>query len=277
MPNGVTGRDLVVAAIIVGCTMLLVSLARPVSRRILRALAGRALLGKTTRWRVRAPRVFGETDEVAELRRQQRIDATATVVARLFMVGAWLVATTLVLQQLRIDAVLAVSAAGFIGFGLAVGGQHSIVDFINGLHILFEDRLGEGDVVQIRIQDETQEATVIDLGAFATRFETETGVLHIANRELSIVVNLSQRGITAELVVRSESEESIPKSSEIELLLRSCYTRSAGYDANRDGLVLDKAERDLAGVRVTIRTARPLSDTQRDELAGVLGRRKAKS
>lgn len=266
--SGVEGGDLVVVAIIIAVTVVLVSLLRVALRTAFRALASRGLAGKPTRWRTRSPRVFGESYELAELRRRQRTDATATMIARTLSVVAWTVAAIVILRHLDIDAVFAISGAGFLGVALAVGGQHSVADFLSGLHMLLEDRCGEGDTIRLRIQDEVVTGKVVAVGAFACRVETDEATLHIANRELATVVNLSQRGHTSLIEFVTDR---IPPLFELEADLRESYASTDGYDPSLDGLVLHRIDQRGANPLATIRTARPLTDVQLARLGEAAG------
>lgn len=192
----VTSADLVVMAAVVVGAFITTRFVRPAARGLLGWLSRRSLSGRGRRWRVRAPRVFGETVEQAERRRTQRVAATAAGLSRIVSAMVWVVALIVILERAEIDPVFAISGAGFLGVAIAIGGQHSVNDFVTGMHILFEDRFGEGDRLRVEVDDEEVELTVVSLGAFATRLENGTATFHIPNRELTTVANLSQRGST---------------------------------------------------------------------------------
>jgi small-conductance mechanosensitive channel len=239
---------------------------RPGLRWAFRALARRGLNGKATRWRLRVPRVLGESIEVAELRRSQRIESTAAMVARLLSVLVWVLIAVLVLGQVGIEPAVALSGAGFLGIALAFGGQGSVEDFLSGLHILWEDRLGEGDDIQLVVEDQAMTGTVTWVGAFSTRFDTDLATVHVANRNLAIVVNLSQRGVRDELRYDLPDAPQ-PHRATLEVRLRRCYAATPGHDPSRDGLVIDRVESRDAEVVVIVRTARPLSADQHGALS----------
>ena len=192
--RAVTTTDLIVIGSVIVATIGASRLIRPVTRSTLTWVARRSA-GGSGRWRVRAPRVFGETVEQAELRRQQRIAATAAGLSRVLSAVLWVIAMLIVLDRAEIDPVFAISGAGFLGVAIAIGGQHSVNDFLTGLHILLEDRFGEGDQLRVKVGDDEMTLTVVHLGAFATRLEDGTATLHIPNREMTTVANLSQRGV----------------------------------------------------------------------------------
>lgn len=264
--------DVVFVAIVIAVAVFLTAALRVASRRIIRRLARRGLEGDSDRWRLRVPRVFGESMEIAELRRQQRIDATSVLLARIGAFAVWIPALVLVLDRLGIDAVLAISGAGFLGAALAFGGQHSVTDFLSGVHALLDDRYGEGDTLSVRVGDRDVVGVVARLGAFSTRIETDEATWHIANRELATVANLSQRGVTSTIEIKSPPAGPLPMRA-IAAELRTALELSESYDPERDGLFVDQVDRgDDGRLLVTFRTTRPLTDAQRELLSHRLGR-----
>lgn len=264
--RAVTNTDLIVISAVIVVTLVASRLIRPATRAILTWIARRSV-GGNGRWRVRTPRVFGETLEQAELRRRQRISATAAGLSRVLSAVLWIVALLIMLERAEIDPVFAISAAGFLGVGMAVGGQHSVNDFLTGLHILVEDRFGEGDKLRMKVGDDELILTVAHLGAFATRLEDGTATFHIPNREMTTVANLSQRGSTTVVEFEPTGEvQAVTTKAQVEAAVRSRYSRTQGFDGSRDGLVIDSIDEDSGAFSVRIRTARPLSDHQRNAL-----------
>jgi small-conductance mechanosensitive channel len=261
----VDSTDLLVIGAIIAATAMTTRLIRPVLAATLTWLARRSRTNGSGRWKVRIPRLVEETVQQAELRRRQRITATAAGMARVLSTLLWITAFVLILNRLDIDPVYAISGAGFVGVALSIGGQHAVNDFLSGLHILLEDRFGEGDELQLKIHDDIVTATVTALGAFATRLHSESATIHVPNREMTSVVNLSQRGATSELRFQPANKISdTNRQSTIEATLRTRYAQTAGFDASRDGLVIDEIKpADDESFTVSIRTARPLTTTQR--------------
>ena len=264
--RAVTTTDLIVIGSVIVATIGASRLIRPATRSTLTWVARRSA-GGSGRWRVRAPRVFGETVEQAELRRQQRIAATAAGLSRVLSAVLWVIAMLIVLDRAEIDPVFAISGAGFLGVAIAIGGQHSVNDSLTGLHILLEDRFGEGDQSRVKVGDDEMTLTVVHLGAFATRLEDGTATLHIPNREMTTVANLSQRGSTTELAFEPTAEiQAVNPKSDVEAAVRARYSKTRGFDGSRDGIVVDSIDEDSGAFTVRVRTARPLSDTQRNAL-----------
>lgn len=263
-----TSRDLMIVAIVIGAAAVLTRFFRPVLRTVLTRLARTTKPGRSSGWRARTPRLLGETVEQAELRREQRITATAAGLSRLLSIVVWIGVIVVVLERAAIDPAVAVSAAGFLGAAVAFGAQHSVNDFLTGLHILLEDRFGEGDRLRLEVNGSTVDARVAFLGAFSTRLEGDDATYHVPNRELTKVRNLSQRGAAVEIEFEPSAEiPAVANRAAIETAVRKRYVQSLGYDPSRDGLVVDTVEQDDRGFRVQLRTARPLSDAQVQDLA----------
>lgn len=254
-------NGLAVLLIVIGTVLVILSM-RPIARFSIRRLVSRASAGKPTRWRVRTRRVSENEPLVAEQRRQQRIEATAAMVARVASIIVGSIGAIAVLHKLDVDAALALGGAGFLGAALAIGGQHSVNDFITGMQVLLEDRCGEGDMIRIRFHDRDIIGTVVGLGAFSTKIESEVATIHLANRELSHVVNLSQRGVSTsiERAVRSA------QGADLEECLVKAYRTAPGFDSLVDGLIVTGQRTEGSVLTVTIRTVRPLTQQQRDVL-----------
>jgi small conductance mechanosensitive channel len=186
-----------VVAVVVGA-LVLTRFSTFVLRVLIGRVARRAMVGSPSRWRARLPRPAGETVDLAELRRRHRIDATAAALSRLVAIAVWVAAVVVVLHHFEIDITLAVSGAGFVGLIVAFGAQNSMHDYISGLHILMEDRYGEGDEVEVKTAaGQHVRGRVTALGAFATRIEAGDTTWHVANRMMTEVANHSQRGVAS--------------------------------------------------------------------------------
>ena len=182
----------------------------------------------------------------------------------------WLVAIVVVLDWLHVDLLIAVSGAGFLGAAVAIGGQNSVHDYLNGMHVLLEDRFGAGDQVQVTLDGggDPIEGTVTRLGAFATRIETDNGTFHLANRRAHQVLNLSQREhprlFDLQIPATVNPSNGLPK-----FVADLLCSQSRAVFGDELGFVVDSAERPTGTrrrnpVRVSARFSRPLTD---DELA----------
>lgn len=179
-------------------------LARVVSHRAIRHLADRSFQsGSAARqglWRARSKRIAGETGDTFEQRRRQRIDAASRMVAHLASVAIWLIALIVMFHVLDVDPAFFISSAGFVGAGLAIGGQHKVHDYLTGLSVHFEDRYGVGDQIEADIGWAAPVRGVVDhIGLFSTRIRDATSTLHLRNGDLADIRNLSQEAATLEL------------------------------------------------------------------------------
>ena len=193
VPESLTETGIVLAIAVVAA---LVSF---VVRRVLRWLfyrsVRRAMSGRpTSNWNPRIERLLGETLDVARERRLQRADALAELCARFVVALVWFVALLSILDVLDVDVLVLVSGAGFLGAGLAFGGQHSVAAFFAGLHILWEDRFGVGDTLEWEVRDEPVLVIVERVGSFTTLLRAPDGALHVSNSMFSSVMNVSQSG-----------------------------------------------------------------------------------
>lgn len=191
-----TGTTLFLSAIVLASTAVATRVVHRLMVWSIRRLSDRRLAGEVTRWnwRVRSLRST-EFDEhgIAELRRRHRIDATALALSRLTAILIWLAAIVTLLQIHGISVSVAIGSAGFVGLIVALGAQTSVADYVTGLHILLEDRFGEGDEVEVTtLSGRELRGEVVSLGMFASRLVADGVVHHVANRHMSEVTNHTQ-------------------------------------------------------------------------------------
>ena len=260
-----------VAILIVVGTWVVTRLARHMLRRSIRRVADRAVLqGPGSLWRARVQRVFGETAEVAEKRRRQRIDAMSRMLGHLFSLVAWLTAFILVLHVMQVDLIPILTSAGFIGAALAIGGQHAVKDFISGIGILVEDRFGVGDRVVVETATGKEVDGVVEhVGAFSTRLSSDGSTYHFANGSVSQVRNLSQHPVTTEIEVSIPSGIAHADTPAAADAVALALARAAG-DRRLTGMVLvddvktavRTGRNGRSQVKVAVRTAQPLTGSQ---------------
>lgn len=81
------------------------------------------------------------------------------------------------------------AGAGVIGLAVSFGAQGFVSDLINGLTILFQEKLALGEYVIL----EDVEGTVIDMNLVTTVIKANDGTIHyVPNREIKIVSNQSR-------------------------------------------------------------------------------------
>lgn len=245
--------------------LLATQCSRVVIRRVIRRLAKRALLGApgSGLWRVRAQRSDDANTDTVEQRRRQRIDAASRMVNHLASLVIWIVAAIVAFHLLDVDPAFFLSSAGFLGAGLAIGGQHKVNDYLTGLSVHFEDRYGVGDEIVAHVGWEEPVVGIVDhIGLFSTRVRDHRSTMHFPNSSLAIVRNLSQEACRTTLRVRVPDEHG---TDDAPLLLRSL----AGTDGLTDVVFLgDLAahESSTGEIAVDVATSRSLGDVTRDRL-----------
>jgi hypothetical protein len=199
------------------------------------------------------------------------VDAAALALARLAAVAIWLGAAVVVLHLYAISVGVALSGAGFLGLVVAFSAQHSVNDYITGLHVLFEDRYGVGDEIELTTPTgQHVRGTVVALGAFATAIETDDAIHHLANRLMGDLANHSQVGVVSTLEIAQPSER----------VVRIAADAAAAAQRRRPSMpdvVIEEVDpmgerAETARSRVTIRSAESLGDTDRLELGREMDR-----
>lgn len=247
-------------------------ISRFVIRRVIRRLAKRSLSASpsaaastATLWRVRSSRIDGESGEIGEQRRRQRIDAASRMVSHLAALVIWVVAGIVLFHLLNIDPAFFLSSAGFIGAGLAIGGQHKVNDYLTGLSVHFEDRYGVGDEIVADVGWDAPVQGIVDhVGLFSTRVRDQRSALHFPNHALTSVRNLSQEAASSTLRLRVPDSADLGEAAD---LLRGL----AGTDGLTDVIFVGDFEargHATGEIEVDVMTSRALDDRERDRLVG---------
>ena len=259
---------LIVIALLVGA-FVFTRVSGFVLRRLVRHMAERAPTDLATRWwRAATPRGVADASETGEARRRQRVDSAARMLNHLLAIIVWIGVAIAVFHILSIDAEYFLSSAGFIGAGIAIGGQHKVNDYLTGLSVLFEDRYGAGDELIVDLaRAEPLHAVVDHVGLFTTRLRDERSTLHVPNGQLQIVRNLSQeaRAETLRLRVGDNPEYDLVSERSAADTLRGL----AGSENLTDVFFvgdLAAARRDNGDIDVEVKTVRPLDEKAREVL-----------
>lgn len=259
--------DSVMAPLMVVVALLAAGAFVKVSGLVLRWVVRRVADGRRSRvWRVRAVRGGQETHEMWERNRRQRIDAAARGVNHIVAVAVWVVAGVVVFHLLEVEAAFFLSSAGFIGVGIAFGGQSKVNDYLTGLSVLFEDRYGVGDDIEVSTTNGNDlRATVEHVGLLTTRLRDRNSTYHIPNSEVSLLRNHSQDPGWTRLQVNVDADDAEERSEEVIRALR----RQAGSTHLTDVFFvgdLTAAHAEGGTVHVDVQTVKPLDDRTRDVL-----------
>jgi moderate conductance mechanosensitive channel len=102
----------------------------------------------------------------------------------------------MILKDLGVDPTPILAGAGIVGITVGLGAQKIVQDLLNGLFLLFEDQILQGDYIKIG----TTEGVVEQMSLRITRVRDRFGRLHILrNGEVQNVINYS-RGWTMTVV-----------------------------------------------------------------------------
>lgn len=233
-------------------------------RRVVRRIAERSDASGRW-WRTGASRTGTESAAVTEQRRRQRIDAAARMLNHVVTLVVWIGLTIAVFHLFDIDAAFFLSSAGFIGAGVAIGGQHKVNDYLTGLSVLFEDRYGVGDELVVDVGGEHVHAVVDNIGLVTTRLRDERSTLHVPNAQLTMVRNLSQEASTATVRLRVPDIDGRDTTRSATEVLRGL----AGSEQLTDVVFVgDLAAEPVDGGRVdvAVTTVRPLDERARSLL-----------
>ena len=251
-------RALVVAVLVLG-GLVLTALSGFVIRRVVRRVATRSVAAPSSWWRHRSRRVGGESFEMGEQRRRQRIDAASRMLNHLMSLVVWIVITIAVFHLLDVDAAFFLSSAGFLGAAVAIGGQHKVNDYLTGLTVHFEDRYGVGDEIVVDVGWSAPVHAVVDhIGLFSTRLQDASSTMHVPNHALSALRNLSQE---ATMTTMRLAVDGSPGADEVADAIRGLAGSSELTDVIFVG-DLEAYEPHTGEVDVDVRTLRPLDDRE---------------
>ena len=186
------------------------------------------------------------------------------MISRLTSLAIAALATLVISALLGIDPIVIVSSAGFVGAGIAVGGQTIIKDWLTGLLVLLEDRYAIGDRATLRVGDEDKIGTVESLNGAGVRRRLDNGsTWHVGHGSVETVTNHSQQLVRQRIDLPDGVRDRLDPS-DIDHALHA-----ASHDLGLTDVVLVAdvlAEADRTGP-LMIQSSRPLSRRQQ-ELVG---------
>jgi small-conductance mechanosensitive channel len=255
---------LIVLAVVVAA-VITIQVSGFVIRRVIRRLAKRSFLspiGQHAIFGGRDDRTRQETGGEVEIRRRQRVDAASRMLSHLASVIVWLIATIVTFHLLDVDAAFFLSSAGFLGAGIAIGGQHKVSDYLTGLSVHFEDRYGVGDEIEFESGGKPVTAVVDHVGLFSTRLKDSRSTMHVPNSALALMRNLSQEAAVSTIRIHVPDDATADDAMS---MLRGL----AGTDGLTDVVFvgdLDASQTNSGQVEVEMRTSRSLDDQSRSRL-----------
>ena len=255
-------KPVIAIAIIVGC-FIFTRISYAVLSLVVKRIADRPPTNAANWWKNSVRRIGSETIEGREQRRRQRIDAATRMLHHFISLAAWIISLIAIFNVLDLNAAFFLSSAGFLGAGLAVGGQHRVNDYLTGLAVLLEDRYGVGDEVEAELGwQKPIHGFVEHVGMVTTRLRDGVSTVHIPHSQLSSVRNLSQEPVTTRL------EMTISPSNASANTVSNTMRDLAGTKGLTTVLFVDDIEAAGEGDRVelNVRTSRPLTEHERELL-----------
>jgi len=255
-------KPVIAGLVVVGC-FIFTRISYAILLAIVKRIADRTATNAARWWRNSVRRIGAETVEGSEHRRRQRIDAATRMLHHLISLVAWIITLIAVFNILDLNAAFFLSSAGFLGAGLAVGGQHRVNDYLTGLAVLLEDRYGVGDEIEAELGwQKPVHGFVEHIGIVTTRLRDGVSTVHIPHSSLDSVRNLSQEPVITKL------ELNIATGNAGANTVSNAMRDLAGTKGLTTVLFVDDIQAAGEGDRVelNVRTSRPLSDQERELL-----------
>lgn len=196
-------RAFAVQALRIGVILLLAWAAQALAARLIRAFR-----------EVMRRRTGGE--ELA------RIETLARVIRNAAAVVIVLVAGMLVLGELGISVAPILATAGVAGIAIGFGAQSLIKDYFNGVFLLLDDQLRQGDVVEIAGKGGLVEEVTL---RFVRLRDFDGHVHYVPNGEIKVVTNrtrgFAQAVIEVGIAYREDPDEAFAAMREVAEVMRA--------------------------------------------------------
>jgi small conductance mechanosensitive channel len=160
-----------------------------------------------------APLVIGRTvkrqmKRRPKVEREKRVQTLVRLITTISAIGLGILATFLILQQLRINIITPLVGLGVFGVAIGFGAQYLIRDLIAGFFVYLENQYNVGDVVRMG----NVAGIVEELSLRRTVLRDLDGARHmIANGEVRIVSNLTQEWSRAHLNISVAYKEDLDR------------------------------------------------------------------
>lgn len=261
-------RPVIVLFVVIGA-FVVTRLSHVLFRRVVRYVANRSLARPSQWWRTRARYSELEDSGASENRLRQRVDAAARMLHHLFAVVLWIGVVIAVFHILQLDAAFFLSSAGFIGAAVAIGGQHKVNDYLTGLSVLLEDRYGVGDEIETASGFPNGVRGIVEhIGLVSTRIRDGYSTVHLPHIALVSVRNLSQEPAEAKLSIQVpvETENATAAKRAAETIRELAGSQHLTGVVLVDDIEAAAVHKDAEHVELRVRTARPLTASERETL-----------
>jgi small conductance mechanosensitive channel len=171
---------------------------------------------------------------------RRRITTLARVFRYVAGLAVTLVAVMLVLSELGISIAPILGAAGVVGIAIGFGAQSLVKDFFNGLFILMENQIRQGDVVEVS----GKTGVVEDMTLRYVKLRDYEGSVHYVPNGLITTVTNKSRGYAYAVI-----DVSIDYGADVDAAYR--VMREVGAAMRDDPLICERIIEDIeiAGVQ----------------------------
>lgn len=141
----------------------------------------------------------------SEADRKKRIDTLDGLVNTLSKITFWLVATTMIVDELGINTAPLLASAGVLGVAIGIGAQSLIKDFTNGLFIIVENQYRVGDYVRFDMIEGIVQAITIRTTILR---DFDGNIHHVPNSSIVVSTNMTfgVSGINQDITVAVDTD-----------------------------------------------------------------------
>ena len=172
---------------------------------------------------------------------QGRIQTLGRVFRYVATVVIWLIAGTLVLDELGISVAPVLATAGVAGIAIGFGAQSLIKDYFNGFFLLVEDQIRQGDVIDAGGQSGLVEEVTL---RHVKMRNFDGHVIFVPNGGITTVKNMTRDFATAVIKVgiayREDVDEALEVMREVGRVLRQDPTLGANLAADVEIIGVDE-------------------------------------
>ena len=193
MTEQIMERLLLVVVVLVGAIVLRLFLAFLI-RRVRRSMMAKPVAQESEALGDKARYLLAKASGLADERRRQRIETTASLLRNVVDVVIVSVTLLTVLAIVGVPMTPLLASAGVGGLAVGFGAQSLVKDYISGILMILEDQFGVGDLI------DTGEVvgTVEEVGLRVTKLRDSGGqAWYVRNGEIQRVGNQSQGWSTA--------------------------------------------------------------------------------
>jgi small conductance mechanosensitive channel len=120
---------------------------------------------------------------------EKRVRTLISLLQRIAWISSFVVAVTIILNELGVDIRPIITAAGIGGLAFGIGAQSLVRDIISGFFMLLENQIRIGDVVTLN----GTSGEVVDLNLRTTVLRDLSGAVHIfRNGNINLVSNMTK-------------------------------------------------------------------------------------